>query len=101
VGGVVVKGRPGRVLAVPVAVALVAPVVGVGGKPVAGRDGEVAVQHRPAGGMLVDQVGAGGVGVAGEVAGDRVEQYPALVGGVAVVVAVGAVEGRPQGWGGR
>jgi hypothetical protein len=42
--------------------------------------------------MLVDQIGAGGVGVAAEVAGDRFEQDPALVGGVAVVVAVGAVE---------
>jgi hypothetical protein len=42
--------------------------------------------------MLVDQIGAGGVGVAAEVAGDRVEQDPALVGGVAVVVAVDAVK---------
>src|SRR5215218_2139649 len=42
--------------------------------------------------MLVDQIGAGGVGVAGEVAGDRVVQDAALVGGVAVIVAVGATE---------
>jgi hypothetical protein len=50
------------------------------------------VQDRPAGGVLVDQVVAGGLGVAAEVAGDRVEQDAALVGGVAVVVAVGARE---------
>jgi hypothetical protein len=31
--------------------------------------------------MLVDQIGAGGVGVAGEMAGDRLEQHPALMGG--------------------
>src|SRR5512133_2504459 len=91
-GAVVVQRRPWRVVAVAVAVALVAPVVGVGGEPVAGRGGEVAVQDRPAGGMLVDQIGAGGVGVAAEVAGDRVEQDSALVGGVAVVVAVAAVK---------
>jgi hypothetical protein len=42
--------------------------------------------------MLIDQVAAGDLGVAGEVAGDRVEQAAALVGGIAVVVAVGAVE---------
>src|SRR5215211_6729629 len=42
--------------------------------------------------MLVDQVAAGGLGVAGEVAGDRLEQDAALVGGVAVVVAVVAAE---------
>src|SRR5215211_6420735 len=60
--------------------------------PVAGRDGEVATQDRPTGGMQVDQIRAGGVGVASEVAGDRVEQHAALVGGVAVVVAVVATE---------
>jgi hypothetical protein len=42
--------------------------------------------------MLVDEVAAGALGVAIEVAGDRIEQDAALVGGVAVVVAVGAVE---------
>jgi hypothetical protein len=42
--------------------------------------------------VLVDQVAAGGVGVAVEVAGDRVEQDAALVGGIAVVVAVAAAE---------
>jgi hypothetical protein len=98
---VIVKGRPGRVVAVAVAVALVAPVVRVGGVPVARQGVEVATQHRPAGGMLVDQIGAGGVGVAVEVAGDRVEQDAALVGGVAVVVAVGATEATLGGWGGR
>jgi len=75
-----------------VAVALVAEILRVMADPVAGWDGEVATQRRPAGGMLVDQIRAGGVGVAGEVAGDGVEQDAALVGGVAVVVAGGAVE---------
>jgi hypothetical protein len=31
--------------------------------------------------MPIDQIGTGGVGVAAEVAGDRLEQDPALVGG--------------------
>jgi hypothetical protein len=96
-GGVVVQRRPWRIVAVAVAVALVAEVVRVGGQPVARRGGEVAVQDRPAGGMLVDQIGAGGVGVAAEVAGDRLEQDPALVGGVAVVVAVDAVKAALRG----
>src|SRR6266545_1840404 len=91
-GGVVGQRRPRWLLAVAVAVALVAQILRVVAGPEAGRDGEVAVQHRPAGGVLVDQVAAGGVGVAVEVAGDGVEQDAALVGGVAVVVAVGAVE---------
>jgi len=68
-------------VAVAVAVALVAEVVRVGGKPVARRGGDVAVQDQPASGMLVEQIGTGGVGVAAEVAGDRLEQDPALVGG--------------------
>jgi hypothetical protein len=42
--------------------------------------------------VLVDEVVAGGVGVAVEVAGNGVEQDAALVGGVAVVVAVVAGE---------
>src|SRR5512132_1514528 len=89
-GGVVGERRAGWLLAVAVAVALVALLLRVRVGLEAGRDGEVATQHRPAGGMLIDQVPAGGVGIAGEVAGDRVEQDAALVGGVAVVVAVGA-----------
>ena len=56
-GGVIVQRRAGRVVAVVGGVALVAEVVRVGGKPVARRGGEVAVQDRPAGGMLVDQIG--------------------------------------------
>jgi hypothetical protein len=71
--------------------------LGAGVVLVAGWEGEVAGQHRPAGGMLVDQVLAGGVGVAGEGAGDRLEQDPALVGGVAVVVAVAAVKAALRG----
>jgi hypothetical protein len=38
--------------------------------------------------VLVDQVAAGGLGVAVEVAGDGVEQDAALVGGIAIVVAI-------------
>ena len=91
-GGMVGQRRPRWFLAVAVAVALVTQILRVVAGPVAGRDGEVATQHRPAGGMLVDQIPAGGVGGAVEVAGDRVEQDAALVGGVAVVVAVDAVE---------
>ena len=90
-GGVVGQRRPWWLVAVAVAVALVAQILWVAG-PVAGWRSEVAVQDRPAGGVLVDQVTAGGLGVAVEVASDRVEQDAALVGGVAVVVAVNATE---------
>jgi hypothetical protein len=69
----------GWFVAVAVAVALVAPVLGVVAGAVAGWGGEVASQHRPADGVLVDQVVAGGVGVAVEVAGDGVEQDAAVV----------------------
>ena len=72
--GLVSQRRTRWVVAVAVAVALVAPVVRIGGQPVAGWDAEVAMQHRPPGGMLVDQIGTGGVGVAAKVAGDRLEQ---------------------------
>jgi hypothetical protein len=97
-GGLLGQRWSGWLLAVAVAVALVAQVLWVVAGAVAGRGGEVAVQDRPAGGMLVDQIAAGGVGVAVEVAGDRVEQDAALVGRVAVVVAVAAVE-APSGVG--
>jgi hypothetical protein len=80
-GAVVGHRRVQWLLAVAMAVALVAQVAGVMAGPVAGWDGEVTVQHRPAGGVLVDQVAAGGVGVAVEVAGDGVKQDAALVGG--------------------
>ena len=86
-GGLVGERRAGWLLAVAVAVALIAQILRVMAGPVAGQDGEVATQHRPAGGVLVDQIRAGGVGVAGEVAGDRVEQdataFPQLKGSVA------------------
>jgi hypothetical protein len=42
--------------------------LGVVAGAVAGRGGEVAVQDRPAGGVLVDEEAAGGVGVAVEIA---------------------------------
>ena len=74
------------------AVALVA-VARVAGCVEAGRLGEVAAQDAPAGGVLVDEVAAGRVDVADEVAGDGVEQHAALVVGVAVVVAGTALPG--------
>jgi hypothetical protein len=77
---------------VAVAAALVAQIPRVVAGAVAGRGGNVATQHRPAGGVLVDQVVAGGLGIAAEVADDRIEQDATLVGEVAVVVTAGAGE---------
>jgi hypothetical protein len=73
-GGVVAAWRAGWFVAVAVAVALVAQILRVAAGPEPGWGGEVAVQRRPAGRVLVDQIPVGGVGVAVEVARDGVEQ---------------------------